>query len=295
MRSEKWRRLIEKIFGYPGSVPKKYADQISGILGNFWFRIDKKHRNIAKANLQRAFGNEKTSDEIDALAQNVFIRLIRIIFDIGWYVRVNVNELHRYFRINGAEHLTSAYNRKQGVLVLTAHLGNWELLAVLAPLLNLKANILYRPMDFAPLDRYFVRSRTRFGTSVIPTAHSMRKILSALHDGEAIAMLMDQNVDWYEGVFADFFGHPACTNKGLALIAMKTGCPVVPVFMSHDENGFIAEILPEIPLIRTGDKIKDVEENTRQYNHAIESVIRKYPDQWFWVHQRWKTKAFCNI
>ncbi len=292
MNCENW---IEKIFGYLGKVPKKYADQISGILGSFWFWVDKKHRNIANDNLTRAFGSEKTPDEIHELARRVFIHLIRMIFDIGWYFNVNVNELDRHFRINGGHHLSSAYARKQGVLVLTAHIGNWELLPVLAPLLNLNANILYRPMDFGPLDDYFVRSRTRMGLKAIPTAHSMRKIIRALKDGELVAMLMDQNVDWYEGVFTDFFGQPACTNKGLALIAMKTGCPVVPVFMLKHENGFVAEIMPEIRRINTGDKIRDVEENTRQYNHAIENIVRKYPDQWFWVHQRWKTKAFCNI
>ncbi len=295
MRGEhNMEKLIETFFRCVGSVPKQYADKLSEFLGNIWFKIDKRHRNIAKDNLRRAFGN-KTSDEIEMLAKHVFQHLMRLIFDITWYFGIRDHELGRYFQIRGAENLTPAYARKKGVLILTAHAGNWEFLSALAPLLNMRGNILYRPLDFAPLNNFFIRYRTRFGTNLISTAHSMRKILSELRKGEAVAMLMDQNVDWYEGVFADFFGHPACTNKGLALIALKTECPVVPVFIVRDKQGFTAEIMPEIPLVKTGDKISDVEENTRQYNHAIETMIRKYPEQWFWVHQRWKTKSFCHL
>jgi KDO2-lipid IV(A) lauroyltransferase len=120
----------------------------------------------------------------------------------------------------------------------------------------------------------------------------MRKVLGILKQGEVIVMLMDQNVDWYEGVFVDFFGRRACTNKGLALLARKTEAPVVPVFLIRKESGFIVEIGQEVPLIKTGDKTKDIEANTQQYNKIIEDIIRRYPDQWFWVHQRWKTRPY---
>ena len=103
---------------------------------------------------------------------------------------------------------------------------------------------------------------------------------------------MDQNVDWYEGVFVDFMGHRACTNKGLTLLALKTGAPVVPVFMIREKRGFRAEFGSEIPFLKTGDKQKDIEVNTRQYNRIIENMIRQFPDQWFWIHQRWKTKPY---
>jgi KDO2-lipid IV(A) lauroyltransferase len=107
-----------------------------------------------------------------------------------------------------------------------------------------------------------------------------------------VALLMDQNVDWYEGVFVDFMGHRACTNKGLALLALKTGAPVVPCFMIREKKGFRAEFGPEISTLKTGDRQKDIEVNTREYNKIIENVIHRYPDQWFWIHQRWKTKPY---
>ena len=108
-------------------------------------------------------------------------------------------------------------------------------------------------------------------------------------------MLLDQNVDWYDGVFVDFFGRPACSNKGLALLALHTGAPVVPVFLVRDRLCFKAEFGPEMRLIQTGDETKDIEANTRHYTKAIESVIRRHPDQWFWVHQRWKTRPYCLL
>jgi KDO2-lipid IV(A) lauroyltransferase len=104
---------------------------------------------------------------------------------------------------------------------------------------------------------------------------------------------MDQNVDWYEGVFVDFFGYRACTNKGMALLARRTEAPVIPVFLVREKSGFMAEFGSEIPLIKTEDIRKDLESNTQQYNRIIEDFVRRYPDQWFWVHQRWKTKPYC--
>jgi KDO2-lipid IV(A) lauroyltransferase len=120
----------------------------------------------------------------------------------------------------------------------------------------------------------------------------MRRILQVLGRGEAVAMLMDQNFDCHEGVFVEFFGHRACTNKGLALLARHTRAPVVPVFLLREGQTFVAEIGPELPLIRTGDKTKDLEANTQRYNQVIEAVVRRHPEQWFWVHQRWKTRPY---
>ncbi len=141
--------------------------------------------------------------------------------------------------------------------------------------------------------RFFFALRTRFGAGLIPNAHAMRKILRQLKNGHVVAMLMDQNVDWYEGVFVEFFNHRACTNKGFALLALKTRAPVVPIFMVRNQNRFIIEFCAELELVQTGDRTHDIEANTLRYNQAIEAVIRRYPDQWFWVHQRWKTRPFC--
>ena len=103
---------------------------------------------------------------------------------------------------------------------------------------------------------------------------------------------MDQNVDWYDGVFVDFFGRRACTNKGMAVLALLSGAPVLPVFLLREKGGYRAVFGPPMPLRRTGDRIRDIEDNTAAYNRAIESFVRRYPEQWFWAHRRWKTRPY---
>jgi KDO2-lipid IV(A) lauroyltransferase len=153
-------------------------------------------------------------------------------------------------------------------------------------------NIVVRPLDFKPLDHFIFNLRTRYGGKIIPKERSIHAIIKGLHRGEMVALLMDQNVDWYEGVFVDFMGHRACTSKGLALLALKTEAPVVPVFMIREKSGLRAEFEPEIVTVKTGDRQKDIETNTQEYNRVIENFVRRYPEQWFWIHQRWKTKPY---
>jgi Kdo2-lipid IVA lauroyltransferase/acyltransferase len=285
--------LITTLFRMIGRIPGPVADSLAKAGAGLWFRIDKKHRDIAVQNLTRAFGHEKSPDQIRLLAFQSFYNIMRIPFEIGWSDRLTLPELFQHAEIRGLHHVQAALIKGKGVLALTAHMGNWELLPSVAPMAGFSADIVYRPLDFLPLDAFFLRLRTRFGAGLIPNAHAMRKILRQLKNGHVVAMLMDQNVDWYEGVFVDFFNHRACTNKGFALLALKTRAPVMPIFMIRDQNRFIIEFCAEIELIQTGDRTHDIEANTLQYNQAIEAVIRRYPDQWFWVHQRWKTRPLC--
>ncbi len=285
--------VISALFRLLGSIPGSVTDFLAKAAATLWFRIDKKHRNIAIQNLTRAFGHEKSPDQIRMLAFRSFYNIMRIPFEIGWSDRLTLPELYRHAEIRGLDHVRKALAKGKGVLALTAHMGNWELLPSVAPMAGFKADIIYRPMDFLPLDAFFLRLRTRFGAGLIPNTHAMRKILRQLKKGNLVALLMDQNVDWYEGVFVEFFNHRACTNKGFALMALKTRAPVVPTFMVRDGNRYIIEFCAEIELVQTGDRTHDIEANTLRYNQAIEAMIRCYPDQWFWVHQRWKTRPFC--
>jgi KDO2-lipid IV(A) lauroyltransferase len=275
-----------------GFLPKKWAVRSADFLGKFLFKVAKNHRKITIDNLTYAFGHEKQPGEIEQIARQVFINLVQVIFEIGWSLHLNEERFDKHFKIDGCQHIKNAYEKGNGVLALTAHFGNWELLTIIASMIKFPINIVVRPLDFKPLDRYIFELRTRFGGKIIPKQRSFRSIIRCLHRGEMVALLMDQNVDWYEGVFVDFMGHRACTNKGLALLALKTGAPVVPVFMVRDKAGFRAEFGPEILTIKTGNRQKDIETNTLEYNKVIEKIIRRYPDQWFWVHQRWKTKPY---
>jgi len=284
--------LIANFFKLLGMIPRKWAYRLSHFIGLIFFHVDRKHQKIALSNLTNAFKNEKDNYEIRKIAKQVFKNLALILFEIGWSLSLTKKEFSKYFIINGLSRLETARKKGRGVLVFTAHTGNWELLPVASTITGYQISILFRPLDFPPLNQFFLKIRSRFGANMVPTARSMRKILQNLKQGGLVGILMDQNVDWHEGVFVDFFGRRACTNKGLALLALKTKAPVIPIFLVREKTGFRVEIGEEILLVKTGDKIKDIEANTQQYNDAIEAFVRRYPDQWFWVHQRWKTRPY---
>ena len=289
-----WKKISYKIilgfFDLIGCVSQKTATRLSNGIGQLWFIVDKRHRDVAINNLTDVFGREKSAVEIRRLARQVFCNLVRVLFEIGWMRRLKENEFSRYFHIHGLHHLEAAYKKNKGVLVLTGHMGNWELLSLAAAMLGYPMSAIYRPLNFKPLDRFFIELRSQYGAKMYPKKNAMRPILRELKQKKLIGILLDQYTRKKAGVFVDFFGRPASTNKGLALIALGTDTPVVPLFLLREENGFRVEFGPEIPLIRSGDKARDIEANTRQYNRVLESVIRRYPDQWFWVHRRWKTR-----
>lgn len=290
-------RAIEDILHLMGMVPDPLADLKSRLWGLMWYALDRKHRNIVLENLATAFSETMSSKQRHLLARKVMARLMRMFFDMGRYHRLNRKDLEVRFRVEGIENIRSALSLGKGGLALTAHFGTWELLPVAAALADLPVSIVYRPLDFAPLDRVIAGLRTQFGAELISSSRgAMRPILRALSRGRIVAMLMDQNVDWYEGVWVDFFGKPACTNKGMAVIARKTGAPVVPVFPLPDGNhGWKVCFQPRLLLSMSRDKTKDIETNTALFTRVIEDMIRSHPDQWFWVHQRWKTANACPL
>ena len=283
---------IKILFRLLGMIPQKWRRISADFLGRVVFLTDRRHRRIVMDNLTHAFGHEKNRFEIRILAKRVFMNLMLIIFEIGWSIGLDEKQLRKYFTIDGRSNLEKAYEKDRGLLALTAHFGCFELLTVIGAMMNHPLSMVVRPLSFKPLDHFFVDLRTRFGGKIIPKQRSFRAILRSLERKEMVVLLMDQNVDWYEGVFVDFMGRRACTNSGLALLALKTRAPVVPVVLIREKTGFRAEFGPEIPLIETGDKRKDVELNTLQYNRIIEEMVCRYPEQWFWVHQRWKTKPY---
>ncbi len=284
--------FFESLFKLLGHLPRAWTAKMADISGRILFCIDKKHRDIAMGNLSYAFGYQRSPQEIKKIARQVFSNLMQVVFEIGWSLQLKENHFAENFKIDGYHHIKNACEKGRGVLALTAHFGNWELLTIIASMIRIPLNIVVRPLDFKPLDDFIFNLRTRYGGKIIPKQRSLRSIVRCLNRGEVVALLMDQNVDWYEGVFVDFMGHRACTSKGLAFLALKTGAPVIPVFLIREKKGFRAEFGPEISTLRTGDKQKDIEMNTQEYNRVIENIIRRYPDQWFWIHQRWKTKPY---
>jgi Kdo2-lipid IVA lauroyltransferase/acyltransferase len=273
-----------------GAIPRPLSILLSRVIGAIWYRMDRRHREITLENLTLAYGSEKSRRSIERLSRAVFFNLSRILFEVGWALPRSRERFNRHFKIIGLEHLERAHARGRGVLLLTGHLGNWELLTNIPGMTPFPYAAVYRTLDVKSLNRFFEDFRSRFGARLIRHRSGMRHVLKSLQRQECVALLLDQSTRRSNGVFVNFFGRPTCTNKGLALLALKTGAPVLPTFLYRRERGFTVEFGPELPLFRTGDKEKDIESNTAQYNQVIESYVRRFPEQWFWVHRRWKVQ-----
>ncbi len=276
-----------------GKIPAGTGERLGSGLGRLLYACDRPRRKIALNNLAMAMPH-LTPAQREAIASGVFQNMGLMLFEICRAWNMSNQELMDIFRIEGAEHFHQAFRQGRGVLVLTGHFGNWEFLNAVGGRTGYPVSVVYRPLDFKPLDRVLSEFRTRFGGRLIHSHKGMRRIVRDLKNQCAVGILLDQSVDWYEGVFVNFFGQRTCTNKGLALMARKTGAPVVPLFMIREKHGPTARFLPAVPMAQTADKTKDVEINTARYNAVYEDMVRRYPDQWFWVHRRWKIRPYSK-
>lgn len=284
--------LIYSLLYLIGSLPESLLVRLSNGIGDLWFAIDKRHRKVALDNLSLAYGKDKNPEEIWGMARDNFRQLSRLLFEVGWSLHLkNARDIGRYIRLDGMEHVIRAFRQGKGVLFLTGHLGSWELLTLVPALIPYTVHDIYRPLDFQPLEKVIVSFRTRFGMKLIAKQGAIRPIFRALSRGEGVGIPLDQSVSKRNGVFVDFFGRLTSTSKGLGLIALKTGAPVLPVFLVREGWRYKVIFGPRITCMLTGDTETDLKRLTQTFNRVLEKAVRKYPSQWFWVHERWKKKA----
>ncbi len=262
-------------------------------LGELAYGLDERHRRIALRNLAIAFP-ERGEQARRKIARAAFRHIGTVLAEFSFIPKLSRQGVEKYLWIEGLEHFRKAKEKKRGILFLTAHFGNWEWMAASFPLLTgQSAAGVFRPIDNPFLDRLVGRLRNWTGNQGIPKQKAMARILRLLKEGEAVGILLDQNVAWQEGVFVKYFGELACTNEGLALLALKTGAAVLPGFNIRQPDGrYRVMFEPEVNLIRTGNKEHDVQANTELFTAIIEKYVREYPEQWLWLHQRWKTRPW---
>ena len=288
--------LFYIILGLMARIPYPVGQFLGRMLGTFFTMIPLKRISISLDHIQKSFGESLERAEAKKLNRRVLIHFGQMLFEVPHIMRLSHENLSKYVVFIHEENLFGALAKGKGVFILTAHFGNWELMAAAFALRFGAAAVIVRPIDFQPLDQLMNVFRSRFGTDVIPKQRAMLRVMKALRDNKVVGILLDQNVDWYEGVFVNFFGRWACTNKGLALMAIKTGTPVIPAFPVRQRDGRYRIFFEnEVKLIRTGDKIRDLEDNTALFTSIIEKYIRRYPDHWFWFHRRWKTRPYCPL
>jgi len=292
MSDAKIYKILDLLLTLVGRLPMVVSTFCSDILGLLWFKIDKRHRTVTLDNIQKALGDEMTSHQVMRMGKQVFKNIASIFFEVAWSYQLDRKTLLSHYTVKGIEHVENAQAKGNGVMVLAGHLGNFELNIHAIEGTPMKGYGIYRKMDFPPLEQLMLDIRQRFGYTMVAIHGASKKLDTILGEGGVVGTLLDQSVDWYAGVFVDFFGRPACTNKGLASLALRTKAAVVPMCCSRKNRKILIEFLPEIPLEDTGDRINDIENNTQNYTASIESMVRRHPDQYFWVHNRWKTPSF---
>ncbi|MBW2609147.1 MAG: lysophospholipid acyltransferase family protein [Deltaproteobacteria bacterium] len=290
------KRLIYIIGKLVSRIPLSVGRFSGKLLGIALSMIPMKRTRVARENIQKAFDGSMEKAEMNKIYRKVILHFGQLLFEIPHIIELNQGNLDKYVYFKNEENLIKAIEKGRGVFLLTGHFGNWELMSAAISLRFGSLSIVARPFDFQPLDRLMNSLRTSFGTELIPKQRAMRKLMRAIRQNRMVGILLDQNVDWYDGVFINFLGRSACTNKGLALMALKTGAPVIPVFSVRQKDGRYRIVFEnEVRLKRSGDKTKDVEENTALFTGVIEDYIRQYPDHWFWFHMRWKTRPYWRL
>lgn len=242
-------------------------------------RLVPRLRKIARRNLSVTGMPLQTAD-------GVYESIARLLYGFARLPQINKSNVHQWIRYEGFEHFEEAKRRGKGVLFATGHLGNWELSAYAHALMTEPMHVVVRPLDNPRIDRLVEQRRSGSGNRIIGKKELLRGVLKALSANEAVGILLDQNAGLDDGVFVDFFGLKASANVGFTKLAQRTGAAVIPGFAlwSPAEQRYILRFYPIVEM--TGDVIAD----TQALQKALEAAIREYPDQWLWIHRRWKTR-----
>ena len=286
--------LVLKAFSFVDNLfPEDFALWLGRQLGKGIYYLDVEHRKVAIQNLHTAFGQEKSASEIQGIAKRTFQNLGMMTFEFFRIPKMDMKAFKRKVKIEGLAEALPLLEKKKGALLLISHFGNWELMGLMSKVIGSPIMVIAKPMKRNEwVDQFITKIRNASGLEVISTINASRKVTKALSQNRVVGTLIDQRAKRSEGIWVDFFGKKAPTTPGLAVLAMKTRAPVLPVFMVRDGFHKHRLIIKEpLALIHTGDIKKDVEANTQLFNHTLESMIRQYPDQWFWVHRRWERKA----
>ncbi len=271
-------------------LPYRAALRTGDLLGLLAYVFWSSRRKIALDNLQGAAERGALvlgTDSRSVIRQNFrnlgrsFIEVVKIYYGLG-------ESVFRHVEVKGEENYRKAMQKGKGILCITAHCGNWELLAVYVSMKIAKITIVARKQDNPYLNRFIERTREKYGNHTIYKEGALKKILSSLKKGEVIGILMDQSVIRSEGVIVPFLGKNAYAMKTPAILARKTGTPVVPAFIRRTANGHLVEIGEEIQLDASRDGDEAIVKDTMNFLRPIEDFVRQHPADWLWIHRRWK-------
>lgn len=274
-----------------GWLPRWLARALGAALGHLVYLTFGRLRRTGERNLQLALP-QSSPLERERILRGVYLNL-------GWQLaefcrmdRYTRSNIAGWIRYEGLHHYFKAQAKGKGVLIVTGHLGAWELSSFYHSLMGHPMGMVIRRLDNRLLDEFVNRIRCLHGNQVLPKDDFARGLLTAMHKGETVGILMDTNMTPPAGVFVEYFGIEACTASGLARVALKTGAAVLPGFLLWEkaEHRYVLHFGEEIPVRPTENHERDIVDLTQRCTLAIESWVRQYPDQWLWIHRRWKTR-----
>ncbi len=279
------------LFWMMGILPRGLGVRAGKAVAYLGYLLVPRFHRIADLNLRTAYP-EMRPEERRTIARESILNLGRHIGEFTGLARITAEELHRSFECEGLEYLEAARGQGHGVIILSAHLGAWELISFVMSARGYPFDFLVRRIENPLVERLIENIRTRFGNRTIDKRSAARAMLTTLRAGKLLALMVDINVVRDKGIFVDFFGVPACTTFIAAKLSLRTGAPLVPIFAPWDERTgrYMLRIHAPLAIERSGDEDRDVRRLTEKFTKVVEDEIRRYPDQWLWIHKRWRTR-----
>jgi KDO2-lipid IV(A) lauroyltransferase len=269
-------------------LPEAFAYRMGDILAGIWYRCAKKNRMRSEQNLKTAFPHWRP-EERKRTAQAVFQHLSRSAIELFRFYGGKY-ELQNYIYFHNLDRLRRALDMGKGVIVISAHLGNWELLACAASAMGFPMRVVANRIRNPQIDRLLNRSRAAAGVATIFRDESIVRMLRLLRDKKVLAILMDQD-SHYDGIFVNHFDKPTYAARGPAILTLASGAPIIPVFIAREADGHHSIYVEEpVAVNASGDREQKIKHITQCCMDVVEHYIRQFPDQWVWMHQRWKTR-----
>ncbi len=291
IRARAEARLVAAILGGLGRLPRPWARRLGIGLAALLAAALPRLRRVGMENLARAFP-ELPRRARRRLLWGCVANLGRLLGEFAQLPKLHSGNIAELVEYEGFEHFEAARAQGRGVIFFTGHLGAWELSAYAHALYGHPLTILARPIDNPLVEALVARYRAGSGNRVLSKHRDLRALVSSLRRGETVGILADVHVQPRHGVFCQFFGRPACTSPLVARLARRTGAAVIPGYLVWDAARGRHRLIFEaaVPLARTADESFDVKENTARLTRRWEAIVRRYPDQWLWIHRRWKSQ-----
>jgi KDO2-lipid IV(A) lauroyltransferase len=282
-------RLRRKFVTYIASISYNRIVCIGEILGMLMYAIDVRHRRIVRRNLKFVYP-EWPPERVKKVSKRVFQNLGITILEICQMICFSRDDILKKVKIRGEEHLLNAMQNNKGAILITAHLGNWEIVPLFWPLyFKTPLTVVAKKIQKKIINRWIHGLRTRFGSKVIYKDVALPEMTRTLRNGKILAILIDQGIKSSLGVKIKFFNKFVTATPSASLLAMRCNSPALPGFCTRNVDGtFTINLEPPLLLKRTGDLSADLRTNTQIMTDAVEKMVRKYPEQWFWVHKRWR-------